>query len=499
MFVDFSLEQVQQQLRTGELTSCSLTEYFLAGIESLDYNGLSLHSVIETNPDALAIADDLDSSLSAGRRLGPLHGIPVLVKDNIDTGDRMHTSAGSLALADAPALRDAFVVERLRAAGALILGKTNMSEWANFRGKHSISGWSARGGQCLNPYVLNRSPCGSSSGSAVAVAANLCAVSIGTETDGSIVCPASMNCVVGLKPTVGLVSRSGVVPIAHSQDTVGPMGRTVQDVAILLNVIAGPDPDDPATKLAEGKIESDYTSFLNPGALDGSRVGVARKFFGINAIADRVINRSLDLMKEMGAIIINPIDLPSGEQLNASEREVLTYEFKADLNEYLKSRGDSVLYHSLSDVIAFNENHRSKEMPYFEQEWMIEANSKGSLNEESYLDALNENHRLSREEGIDAVMEKHGLDAIVAPTTGPAWLIDFVNGDYDSGGCSQPSAIAGYPHITVPAGFVQGLPVGISFFGSAWSEPTLLGLAYDFEQATRVRKPPSFLRTTLDG
>jgi amidase len=493
--LDVAVDDIQRGLQTGLLSSRRLVEIFLARIESLDYNGVSLHSVIETNPDALAIADEFDSALRNGGPMGPLHGIPVLVKDNINTGDRMLTTAGSLALADAPAPSDAFVVEKLRAAGALILGKANMSEWANFRGKHSVSGWSPRGGQCLNPYALDRTPCGSSSGSAVAVAANLCVVSIGTETDGSIVCPASMNCIVGLKPTLGLVSRAGIVPIAHSQDTAGPMGRTVRDVAILLNVLTGSDPHDPATKLAEGKVESDYTKFLDANALDGARIGVARKFFGSNAATDRVINGSLDVMKEMGATLVDPADLPSHGQYDASEREVLVYEFKADLNEYLKSRGNSVRVHSLVDVIAFNEQHRSEEMPYFEQEWMVEANSKGSLNEKAYLDSLNKNRRLSREEGIDATIKTHGLDAIVAPTSAPAWLTDFVNGDYDPGCCSQPAAVAGYPHVTVPAGFVAGLPVGISFFGSAWSEPTLLGFAYAFEQATLVRKPPRFLRS----
>jgi amidase len=469
-------------------------EYYLARIEFVDYNGVSLHSVIETNPDALATADDIDSAMKTGTS-GLLQGIPILVKDNINTGDRMLTSAGSLALADAPAPSDAFVVQKLRAAGAVILGKANMSEWANFRGKHSVSGWSARGGRCLNPYALDRTPSGSSSGSAVAVAANLCVASIGTETDGSIVCPASVNCIVGLKPTVGLISRAGVVPIAHSQDTVGPMGRTVRDVAILLNVLAGPDPHDPATKLAERKMESDYVKFLRPDALNGARIGAARKFFGFNAATDRIIEHCIQVMKMNGAVIVDPADLPSHGKLDAAEREVFVYEFKADLNEYLRSRADSVRVHSLADIIAFNDQC-PEEMPYFGQEWMVEANSKGPLTEKAYLDALAKNHRLSREEGIDAVMKNHDLDAIVAPTTGPAWLTDFVNGDsYETGTSSQPAAVAGYPHITVPAGFVAGLPVGISFFGSVWSEPTLLALAYAFEQSTLVRKPPRFMRT----
>jgi amidase len=493
--LDATVENIQQGLAASLWSSRSLVEHYLARIETIDYNGVTLHSVIETNPDALAIADELDSAFCNGDALGPLHGVPILVKDNIDTGDRMLTTAGSLALATAPAPRDAFVVEKLRTAGAVILGKTNMSEWANFRGKHSVSGWSARGGQCLNPYALNRTPCGSSSGSAVAVAINLCVASVGTETDGSIVCPASMNCIVGLKPTLGLISRTGVIPIAHSQDTVGPMGRNVRDVAMLLNVLARPDPRDPATRLAEGKIVSDYTKFLNPNALSGARVGVARKFFGFNAATDRLIDRCIEAMKTNGAILVDSTDLPSHDQLDVNEREVLTYEFKADLNEYLKSRSNSVRVHSLADIIAFNEQHRSEEMPYFDQEWMVEANAKGPLSEKAYLDALAKNHQLSREEGIDAVMKAHNLDAIVAPTTSPAWLTDFVNGDHETGGCSQPAAVAGYPHITVPAGFVAGLPVGISFFASAWSESTLLGLAYAFEQTIQARMPPRFLRT----
>jgi amidase len=474
-----------------------MVEHYLALIERIDYNGVSLHSVMETNPDALAIAYEIDSAMRKGSWTGPLHGVPILIKDNINTGDRMLTSAGSLAMADAPAPSDAFVVQKLRAAGAVILGKTNMSEWANFRGKHSMSGWSARGGQCLNPYALDRTPCGSSSGSAVAVAANLCVASLGTETDGSIVCPASMTSIVGLKPTLGLVSRAGVVPIAHSQDTVGPLGRTVRDVAILLTVLAGHDPQDPATKLAEGKIGSDYTKFLNPNALNGARLGVARKFFGSNAATDRIIDNCLQAMKAKGAVIVDPADLPSHGQLDETEREVLVHEFKADLNEYLKSRGDSVRVHSLADVIAFNEQH-AEEMRYFGQEWMLEANNKGPLSDKAYLDALAKNHRLAREEGIDAVMTAHDLNAIVAPTTGPAWLNDPVNGDsYASGMCSQPAAVAGYPHITVPAGFVAGLPVGISFFGSAWSEPALLGLAYAFEQTTLARRSPLFMRSAV--
>jgi amidase len=455
-----------------------LTERYLARIRELDP---ALRSVIEINPDALSIAAELDR----GAKRGPLHGIPVLIKDNIDTADRMHTTAGSLALMDAPTPRDAGIVERLRAAGAVILGKTNLSEWANFRSSRSVSGWSGRGGQTRNPYALDRNPCGSSSGSGVAVAANLCAAAVGTETDGSIVCPSSINGIVGIKPTLGLLSERGIVPIAHSQDTAGPMARTVRDAAILLGA------------LAEGPhAQADYTKFLDSDGLHGARLGVARKFFSLGPEVQRVIQNCLVQMKQMGATLVDPADLPSFGKYDTSENIVLQYEFKNDLNAYLEARKTGL---TLEKLIAFNEQHRREEMPYFEQDLFVESQQRGTLNDVAYLTALSGNRRLTRAEGIDAVLKKFKVDAIVAPTTGPAWLIDWVTGDHDTGGCSTPAAVAGYPHISVPAGFVHGLPVGISFFGTAWSEPILLKLAFAFEQATKARRPPRLLKTVEFG
>jgi amidase len=449
-----------------------LTERYLARIREADP---ALRSVIEINPDALSSAAELDG----GPRRGPLHGMPVLVKDNIDTAGRMHTSAGSLALVDAPVPRDARAVERLRAAGAVILGKTNLSEWANFRSSRSVSGWSGRGGQTRNPYALDRNPCGSSSGSGVAVSANLCAAAVGTETDGSIVCPSSMNGIVGIKPTVGLVSGRGIIPIAHSQDTAGPMARTVRDAAILLGAMAeGPH------------AQPDYTKYLDVNGLHGARLGVARKFFELGPEVQKLMENCLSQMKLMGAELVDPADLPSHGRYDANENIVLQFEFKNDLNAYLEARGSNL---TLEKLIAFNEQHRREEMPYFEQEVFVESQQRGTLNDTTYLRALAANHRAARAEGIDAVLKKYRVDAIVAPTAGPAWLIDWVAGDHDTGGCSTPAAVAGYPHITVPAGFVHGLPVGISFFGAAWSEPALLRLAYGFEKATKARRPPRLL------
>jgi amidase len=414
-----------------------------------------------------------------------LHGIPVLIKDNIDTADKMHTTAGSLALVDAPTPRDAAIVGRLRAAGAVILGKTNLSEWANFRSSRSVSGWSGRGGQTRNPYALDRNPCGSSSGSGAAVAANLCAVAVGTETDGSIVCPSSMNGIVGIKPTVGLLGGRGIVPISHSQDTAGPMARTVRDAAILLGA------------LAEGpRAQPDYTKFLAPAGLRGARLGVARKFYDLGPDVQKLMEGCLTQMKEMGATLVDPADLPSFGRYDTNENLVLQYEFKNDLNAYLETRKTGL---TLEKLIAFNQEHRRQEMPWFEQEIFVESQKRGNLNDVAYLSALSGNHRLARGEGIDWVVKKHKVDAIVAPTAGPAWLIDWVTGDHDTGGCSTPAAVAGYPHITVPAGFVHGLPVGISFFGAAWSEPVLLRLAYSFEQAAKARRPPRLLSTVDFG
>jgi amidase len=491
---ELTLGDLQAGLASERFTAQSLTETYLARIEKLDKSGPAMNSVIEINPDALAIADKLDHERQNNRVRGPLHGIPVLIKDNIDTADRMMTTAGSLALVGPPPAQDSFVAGQLRKAGAVILGKTNLSEWANSRSSHSTSGWSGRGGLTRNPYALDRNPCGSSSGSGVAVSANLCAVAVGTETDGSVVCPSSTNGVVGIKPTVGLISRSGIVPIAHSQDTAGPMARTVRDAAILLGALTGMDPRDPATAASSGKAAPDYTKFLDPGGLRGARIGVARKYFGFSETVDKLMNEAIDAMKNAGAVIVDPADLASHGKLDDPEGIVLLYELKADLNAYLSGRPGAPV-RTLEDVIAFNDRNAPKEMPYFGQDLFLKAQDKGPLTSKEYLDALETDHRLSRKEGIDGTMDKFHLDAIVAPTGGPAWMTDLVNGDHFLGGSSTAAAVAGYPDITVPAGFIFGLPVGISFFGRAWSEPTLLKLAYSFEQTTKVRRPPGFLPT----
>jgi amidase len=455
-----------------------------------------LRHVIEVNPEALSIADSLDAERKSGRVRGPLHGIPILVKDNVDTADRMTTTAGSYALEGSIPPRDAFIAAKLRAAGAILLGKTNLSEWANFRSSHSTSGWSGRGGLAKNPYVLDRNACGSSSGSGGAVSANLCAAAIGTETDGSIVCPSSANGVVGIKPTIGLVSRSGIIPIAHSQDTAGPMTRTVRDAAILLGAIGGVDPSDPATSQSHSRGQVDYTRFLNADGLRGARIGVAReRFFGYSDVTDALINSAIETMKAQGAIVIDPANIPTAGKFDDSEFEVLLYEFKADLNSYLAGLGSNAPVRTLQDIIDYNERHKDQEMPYFGQDILIKAQQKGPLTEKKYRDALAKNHRLSRVQGIDAVMTKHKLDAIVAPTGSPAWTTDLTNGDHFSGASSTPAAVAGYPNINVPAGFSRGLPVGISFFGRAFSESTLIRLAYAYEQATHHRKAPQFLPT----
>jgi amidase len=493
---EITVAKLQHEMQSGRLTARSIVEKYLTRIEKVDKHGPAVNSVLEVNPEALAIAEELDRERKAKGPRGPLHGIPVLIKDNLATRDRMMTTAGSLALIGSRPTKDAFVVERLREAGAVILGKTNLSEWANIRSSHSTSGWSARGGLTRNPYALDRNPCGSSSGSAVAVSANFCTLAIGTETDGSIVCPASVNGIVGIKPTVGLVSRAGIIPIAHSQDTAGLMARTVTDAAILLGALAGVDADDPATEASRGKALVDYTKFLGQGGLRGSRIGVVRRFFGFSDAVDRLMNQAIAEMKRQGAVIVDPADLGSMDQLGDSELQVLLYELKADLNSYLAALGPGAPVHTLREIIEFNERNREKEMPYFGQDLFIKGEAKGPLTEKEYLDALEKNRRLTRKEGIDAVMEKFRLDALVAPTGGPAWVTDLVDGDHDSGGSATPAAVAGYPNINVPAGFVFGLPVGISFFGKAYSEPTLIKLAYAFEQATRHRRAPQFLPTT---
>jgi amidase len=490
-----TISLLQDRMKSEKFTARSITERYLARIEELDKQGPAINSILEINPDALAIADALDKERKVTGLRGPLHGIPVLIKDNIGTADRMTTTAGSLALAGFIPSKDSFVAQRLREAGAIILGKTNLSEWANIRSNHSSSGWSGRGGQTRNPYVLDRNPCGSSSGSGAAAAANLCALAIGSETDGSIVCPSSANGLVGIKPTLGLVSRSGIIPIAHSQDTAGPMTRTVTDAAILLGALAGVDPQDAATQESRGKALADYTQFLDPHGLRGAKIGVARKFFGFSEAVDHLMNDAIEEMKRQGAVIIDPAEIETTGKFDESEFEVLLYEFKADLNAYLAQWGPNVPVHSLKEIIEFNERNQEKEMPYFGQDVFLKAEAKGPLTTKDYQDALAKNHRLARTEGIDQVMDKFHLDAIIAPTGSPAWLTDLVDGDHSSGGSSSPAAVAGYPNINVPAGFVFGLPVGISFFGRAWSEPTLIKLAYSFEQATKFRQPPHFLPT----
>lgn len=490
---EVTIADLQAGMSSGKFSSRAITEKYLARIEEIDRRGPAVNSVLEINPEAHAIAESLDRERQEKKARGPLHGIPVLIKDNIDTADKMQTTAGSLALLGSRPSKDSFVTRKLREAGAVILGKTNLSEWANIRSSHSSSGWSGRGGQTKNPYVLDRNPCGSSSGSGAAVAANLCAAAIGTETDGSVVCPSSANGLVGIKPTLGLVSRSGIIPIAHSQDTAGPMTRTVRDAAILLTVLAGVDPRDAPTGDSVGKTSTDYTKFLDPNGLKGARIGVARKYFGFNDAVDHFMEQVIDEIKKQGAVIVDPADLESHGKFDDTELTVLLYELKADLNIYLAGREPESQVHSLKEVIAFNDHNAEKEMPYFGQDLFIKAEAKGPLTSNEYLDALEANRRLSRREGIDGVMDKFHLEAILAPTGGPAWLTDLANGDHSSGGSSNAAAVAGYPNINVPAGFVFGMPIGISFFGRAWSEPTLLKLAYSFEQATKARRPPQFL------
>jgi amidase len=489
---ELTISDLQQSLQSGRYTAKQLVEKYFDRISDVDKKGPSLHSVIEMNPDAERIAADLDRERKERGARGPLHGIPILLKDNIDTHDRLLTTAGSLALVEgAQPSQDAFVAKKLREAGAVILGKTNLSEWANFRSTKSSSGWSARGGQTKNPYVVERNPCGSSSGSGAAIAANLGAAAIGTETDGSIVCPSSANSLVGIKPTIGVVSRAGIIPIAHSQDTAGPMTRTVRDAAIILGAIAGVDPRDNSTNASRGRLIADYTQFLDKDGLRGMRLGVSRKHFGFSERVDKLMNDHLAEMKKMGAVLVDPADIPTQGKFDESEFEVLLYEFKADLNAYLAERKGQV--RSLKEVIAFNEKNREREMPYFGQDIMIKSEAKGPLTSKAYLQALRKNHLLTRAQGIDFIMKKHRLDALVAPTGGPSWPTDWVNGDHFSGGYSSASAVAGYPHITVPAGYVFGLPVGISFFGGAFSEPKLIKIAYAFEQATKARRAPRFL------
>ena len=500
---ELTVADLQAGMSSGKYTAHSITKKYLDRIDDIDKRGPAINSIIELNPDAPAIASEMDRERKAGRVRGPLHGIPVLIKDNIDTHDRMMTTAGSLALEGSIAPQDSTVAKKLRDAGAVILGKTNLSEWANFRSSHSSSGWSGRGGQTKNPYVLDRNPCGSSSGTGAAISANLAAIGVGTETDGSVVCPSNANSLVGLKPTLGLISRAGIIPIAHSQDTAGPMCRTVRDAAILLGVLNGLDPrDNVHPRFGQGsprEVIDDYTRFLDPNGLKGARIGVQRKSFGFNDAVDKVMNECVNTIKRLGATVIDPADIPTQGKFDDTELEVLLYEFKADLNNYLSSLGPSAPVKSLKDIIDFNEKNRARELPYFGQDIMVKAQAKGPLTEKKYLDALAKNHLMSRTQGIDAVMTKNKLDAIIAPTGGPPWPTDLVNGDHFTGGYSTASAVAGYPHITVPAGYIFGMPVGISFFGRPWTEPTLIKFAYAFEQATKARRAPKFLPTAQLG
>ena len=491
-FDEATISDLQARMKSGQISARSLTQAYLDRINEVDKSGPAINSVIEINPDALSIAEALDRERKENGARGPMHGMPVLIKDNIDTADRMLTTAGSLALVGSKPAQDSGVAKKLRDAGAVILGKTNLSEWANIRSSHSTSGWSGRGGLTRNPYALHRNPCGSSSGSGAATSANLCTVAVGTETDGSIVCPSSANGLVGLKPTVGLVSRAGVIPISHSQDTPGPMARTVRDVAILLGALAGSDPRDAATADSSAKMQKDYTQFLDPNGLRGARIGVARKYFGFNDAVDALMNSLIAEMKSAGAVVVDPADIESFGKFDETELLVLMYELKADLNAYLSERPGKQV-RTLADVIAFNGNNKDREMPYFGQDLFLKAQEKGPLTDKEYIAALAANHSLSREHGIDGVMDKFHLDALFAPTGGPAWLTDLVNGDHAVGGSSNAAAVAGYPNINVPAGLLFELPVGISFFGRAWSEPTLLKIAYGFEQLIKARKPPQFL------
>jgi amidase len=492
---EMTIADLQERMKSGKDSARSLAQKYLARIDSIDRNGPALNSIIEANPDALDIAETLDKERKAKGPRGPLHGIPLVIKDNIDTADRMATTAGSLALIGSRPPEDAFLVRRLREAGVVILGKTNLSEWANIRCSYSTSGWSGRGGLTKNPYALDRNPCGSSSGSGVAVAASLCAAAVGTETDGSIVSPSSANGIVGLKPTVGIVSRSGVIPISHSQDTAGPMARTVRDAAVLLGVLAVSDPADKATMDDKRKALTDYTRDLDPRGLKGARIGVARNYFGFDDAVDSVMSRALGVLKSEGATLIDPAEIPNMDKVSDPEQTVLLYELKAGLAAYFARLGKKAPVRSLKDVMDFNERNRKREMPYFGQDQFVKAEAKGSLESYEYQEALAKCRRLARTEGIDAVMAKFRLDALVAPTLGPACLTDLVVGDRWRGEASTAAAVAGYPSITVPAGFIFGLPVGLLFFGRAWSEATLLKLAYSFEQATKSRKPPRFLPT----
>lgn len=491
--VERDVASLQADLRRGSLSSVELVQAYLQRITDVDRQGPALNAVIELNPEALSIARELDAERAQGKLRGPLHGIPVLLKDNIDTADSMQTSAGSLALTGAPARHDAAVVERLRDAGMVILGKTNLSEWANFRGQRSTAGWSSRGGQTRNPYALDRTPCGSSSGSAVAVAASLVSVAVGTETDGSIVCPAAMNGVVGIKPTVGLVSRRGIVPISSSQDTAGAFGRSVRDAALLLQAMTGSDSGDPATSRTDSQ-RTDYEAALSVDALRGARIGVVRQLTGYHPGVDARFEAALQDLRAAGAVLVDDLSFPTRTEANTLEPIVFLHEFKSGLNTYLASR-DGVPVRSLADLIDYNQRHAQRIMPWFGQEYLLQAEATAGMDAPDYLAARDRLRRLTREQGIDALLQAHRLDALIAPTTGPAWKTDWLNGGNYLGGSAGMAAMAGYPNISLPMGQVHGLPVGLSIFGTAWTEARLIGFAYAFEQRTKARKPPQYAET----
>ncbi len=495
-----TIAELQAAMESGDLSSVELVDFYIRRIEALDQRGPTVNSVLALNPQAREIARNRDRERRSSGPRGPLHGIPILLKDNIDTHDRMQTTAGSLALVGAPAPSDSTVARKLKQAGAVILGKANLSEWANFRGFSSTSGWSGVGGNTRNPYVLDRNPCGSSSGSGAAVSANFTAVALGTETDGSIVCPASLNGVVGIKPTVGLTSRAGVVPISHTQDTVGPYGRTVADAATVLGILTGVDPRDPGTAHSAGHFHTDYRPFLDPDGLDGVRIGVLRNgMTGYSAYTDAVFEQSLEIMADAGAVLVDPADIPTMDQLLTDQAEiiVLIWEFKRDLNAYLATR-TGVPVHNLADVIAFNEAHADQELQWFGQEFMLLAEQE-VFSQQEYEDALERGPRLAGPEGIDAALAEFDVEALVAPTGSPAWTTDLVNGDHFLGASSGPAAMAGYPIINVTGGYAHGLPVGISFMGTAFSEPTLIKLASGFEAAAHNRQKPRFIKTLIEG
>ncbi|AKQ45099.1 amidase [Rufibacter radiotolerans] len=492
-----TIQELQQKMQKGELTSRQITQMYLDRIQAIDKSGPKINSVIEVNPDALQIADAMDQERKAGKLRGPLHGIPVMVKDNIDTADKMSTSAGALALADNKASKDAFIVARLRAAGAVLIGKTNLSEWANFRSTKASSGWSSRGGQTRNPYVLDRTPCGSSSGSGVAVAANLCTVSVGTETNGSIVCPAAVNGLVGFKPTVRLVSRSGIIPISHTQDTAGPLARTVTDAAILLGVLAGVDNADEVTKESSGKAHPDYTKFLDANGLQGKRIGVEKSFMKGHVGIDELLEQALNVLKSKGATIVEVEMMKKIREVSGKSFTVLQYEFKDGVNKYLATSNGKVK--SLKEVIEFNKRNEAQAMPFFKQEILEMSEKLGDLNTKEYKEAVTKQVSGSRE-AINQIMQEHKLDAITGPSYGPSWCIDLVNGDSFTGyGLSTPAAISGFPHITLPMGQVQNLPIGLSFFGKAYTEPELLKIAYAYEQASKLRRAPMFRKSAVSA